>query len=170
MEGKICDQFVSFFIDPGSDYSYIILDLEDKCCLNKEVHAKSWLVQLSTGTKKRVHHWVRFCEFELNGMPTSAHLNVLPLGSYSMLLGMYWLFIHRTKVDNYDKSIKCLDDDGERRILQGKKNPTSVRMVTTMQSKRSCRKECVLFAVHISSDKEKDVEDDEVFNRYHILQ
>ena len=27
-------------------------------------------------------------EFELNGIPTSAHLNVLSLGSYSMLLGM----------------------------------------------------------------------------------
>ncbi len=66
-------------------------------------------------------------------MPTSSHLNVIPLGSYSMLLGMDWLFIHKTKVDFYDKAIECLDDDGERRILQEKKKPTSMRMVTTMQ-------------------------------------
>jgi len=32
-------------------------------------------------------------------------------------------------VDCYDKVIKCLDDNGERRILQGKKNPSSMRMV-----------------------------------------
>lgn len=52
------------------------------------MHAKSWLVQLAIGTKKRFHHWVRTYAFELNGMPTSTHLNVLPLGSYSMLLCM----------------------------------------------------------------------------------
>jgi len=45
-------------------------------------------VKLAIGTKKRVHHWVRACAFDLNGMPTEAHLNVLPLGSYNMLLGM----------------------------------------------------------------------------------
>eukprot|EP00253_Pinus_taeda_P024778 PITA_24778 len=58
-----------------------------------------------------------------------------------------------TKVDCYDKSIECLDDNGEPRILQGKKKATSVRTVTTMQAKRSCRKVCILFAVHISSEK-----------------
>ena len=53
--------------------------------LDKEVHAESWIVQLASGTKKRVHHWVRDYAFELNSMPNSTHLNVLPLGSYSML-------------------------------------------------------------------------------------
>ena len=43
-------------------------------------------------------------------------------------------------------------------------------MVTTMQAKRNHRKECVLFAVHISSDKGKDVEDAKVLSRYPILQ
>ena len=61
----------------------------DKCGLRKEVHAKSWLVQLATSTKKSVHHWVRDCAFELNGMLTVAHFNVLPLGSYNIILGMY---------------------------------------------------------------------------------
>ena len=63
--------------------------------------------------KKRVHHWVRDCAFELNGMPTLAHLNVLPLGSYSMLLGMDCIYLHMTKVNCYDKAIECLDDNGE---------------------------------------------------------
>jgi len=44
-------------------------------------NAESWLVQLATGTKKRVHHWVRACAFDLNGMPIASHLKVLPLGS-----------------------------------------------------------------------------------------
>jgi len=89
----------------------------DKCGLSKELHAKSWLIQLATGTKKQVHHWVRAFAFDLNGMPTATHLNVLPLGSYNMLLGMDWLYLHRTKVDCYDKSIECVDDNGEPRVL-----------------------------------------------------
>jgi len=56
--------------------------------LRKEVHKNSWLVQLPIGTKKRIHHWVRACAFEFNGMPTTKHFNVFPLGSYNMALGM----------------------------------------------------------------------------------
>jgi len=88
MDGKLCDQAISILVEPRSNYSYVNPGLVDKCGLNKEVHAKSWLVQLAICTKKRVHHWVRSCAFELNGMPTSTHLNVLSLSSYNMFLGM----------------------------------------------------------------------------------
>ena len=105
MDGKLWDQVISILINPGSNYSYVNPDLVDKCGLRKEVHVESWFVQLATGTKKRVHHWVRVCEFELNGIPTTTHLNVLPLGSYSILLGMDLLYLHRAKVDCYEKAI-----------------------------------------------------------------
>lgn len=42
-----------------------------------------------------------------------------------------------------------------------------MRIVTSMQAKHHSRKGCVLFAVHVSSDKGKDVE---VLKRYPILQ
>ena len=70
-------------------------------------------MNFATSTKKRVHHWVRACASKLNGMPTLAHLNVLPLGSYSMILGMDWLYLHKTKMDFYNKSFECLDDNRE---------------------------------------------------------
>jgi len=63
MEGKLCDQVVSILIGPRSSYSYFSLDLVDKCGLKKKVHAESCLVQLGIGTTKRVHHWIRSCEF-----------------------------------------------------------------------------------------------------------
>ena len=44
MDGKLCDQVVSILIDPRSNYSYVNPNLVDKCGLNKEVHAESWLV------------------------------------------------------------------------------------------------------------------------------
>jgi len=54
MDGKIYDQVVYILIDPGYNYSYINPDLVDKYGLRLEVHAKSCLVQLAIGTKKRV--------------------------------------------------------------------------------------------------------------------
>ena len=59
---------------------------------------------------------------------------------------------------------------GERRVLQGKKNPISVRMVTTMQEKCNFRKGRFLFTLHISSDKGKDVDDEKGLKRYPVLQ
>jgi len=86
-----------------------------------------------------------------------------------MLLGMDWLFLDRTKVDGYKKVFECVDDNGEPRVLQGKKKATSIRMVTTMQEKCSHRKGRKLFSVHISSDKGKEAEDVAVLNKYSIL-
>jgi len=99
MYGNLSDQVVSILIHPGSNYSYMNLELVDKFGLRKEVCAESWLVPLATGTKKRVNYWLRTYAFELNGMPTTTHLNVLQLGSYSMILGIDWLYLHKTKVD-----------------------------------------------------------------------
>ena len=65
------------------------------------MHTESWLVQLATGTKKRVDHWVRDFVFKLNGMPKSTNLNVLPLVLYNMIVGMDWMYLHKTKEDCY---------------------------------------------------------------------
>ena len=43
-------------------------------------------------------------------------------------------------------------------------------MVTIMQAKHSCKKGCVMFVLHISSVKGKEVEDADVLNRYPMLQ
>lgn len=52
-----------------------------------------------------------------------------------MMLGMDWLSIHENKVVFYDKVIECLDDDGEKRILQENKKPTSMRIIIAIQAK-----------------------------------
>ena len=73
-----------------------------------------------------------------------------------MLLVMDWMYIHRTKVNCYENDVECLDDNGENRILQGKKKTTSVGMVTTMQEISSHRKGCVFYVVHNFHDKGKE--------------
>ena len=63
----------------------------DSLHLMRSKHEKSWLVQLATGTKRKVTELVKSCSMDMNGMSTKDELNILPLGSYDFLIGMDWL-------------------------------------------------------------------------------
>jgi hypothetical protein len=90
MEYIIANHIVSILIDPGYNLSYVSPQNIDKCRLQHVKHVKSWLVQLATGTKRKVTKVIPACQFIKNGLPTQETLNKLPLGSYDMLIGMDW--------------------------------------------------------------------------------
>ena len=52
--GNIIEQSVSILIDPGSTHNYITPRVVEICAFKKVKHRKSWLVQLATGTKRKV--------------------------------------------------------------------------------------------------------------------
>ena len=84
--GKIVEQSVFILINPGSTHSYITPRIVEICASKKVKHRKSWLVQLATGTKRKVSEMVEKCP-----LVTSIVLNVLSLGSYDVLIGIDWL-------------------------------------------------------------------------------
>lgn len=76
-------------------------------------------------------------------------------------------------MDCFGKVIECLDEHGERRVLQGKRKPISVRLILAMQTKRSNRKGCVLFVVKfcsiIEANSSAERNDNDILTRYPIL-
>jgi hypothetical protein len=54
MEGMIANHLVSILIDLGSNLSYVAPQTIDKCKLQQVKHVKSWMVQIATGTKRKV--------------------------------------------------------------------------------------------------------------------
>ena len=88
MEGMIANHLVSILIDHGSNLSYISPQTIEKCKLQQVKHAKLWLVQLATGTKRKVTEVIPTCQFILNEFTIQETLNMLPLGSYDLLIGM----------------------------------------------------------------------------------
>ena len=91
VEGKLNQIPISIIIDPRDSLSYICPDLVEKCKLSVETFANSWLVQLATRAKTKVISFVKDCTVIMNLFETSMKLNILPLGSYEMLIGMDWL-------------------------------------------------------------------------------
>ena len=110
--------------------------------LRKVKHRNSWLVQLFTGTKRKVNEVVEKCPLVMNGLVTFVDRNVLPLGSYDVLIGMDWLEAHKVKLDCYNKTFECMDEEGNSRVVRGIPKVISVRQDSTMQLKKFYRKGC----------------------------
>ena len=85
----------------------------------------------------------------MNGLNTCVDLNVLPLGSYDVLIRMDWLEAHRVKLDCYNKNLKCMDEEGNLVVVKGIPKVISVRQVSAMQLKKFCRKGFQLYVAHI---------------------
>ena len=69
-----------------------------------EKFVSSWLVQLATSAKRKVASFVKNCAVIMDQFETFLKLNVLPLGSYVILIGMDWLEQHRVILNCYDKT------------------------------------------------------------------
>jgi hypothetical protein len=52
------------------------------------------LVKLTTGTKRKIKEIVKGFPINLNGVSTNVDMNIIPLGSCDILIGMDWLDKH----------------------------------------------------------------------------
>ena len=91
IEGKILNTSISILIDPSACQSYVSPKIVNECKLGKVKHEKPWLVQLATSTKWKVLEIVKECEANLNGFLMKEIMNILPLGSYDVLIDIEWL-------------------------------------------------------------------------------
>jgi len=90
IEGKIKNSRISVLIDPGATLSYVTPDVVESNKLKKLKHAKPWMVQLARRTKRKVVEFISDFEFSLDGQNIRKNLNILPLGSYNMIIEMDW--------------------------------------------------------------------------------
>ena len=145
IKGNILNTSISILIDPGACHSYVAPKIVDLCKLGKVKHDKPWLVQLATSTKHNVLKVVKECEVDLNGFLTKVNLNILPLGSYNILIGVEWLKQHHVMVDCLHKCILCTDGQGNQVKVQGIPKKVYVIQISTLQAKKCVRKGCNLF-------------------------
>ena len=62
---------------------------------------------------------------------------------------MDWLEAHRVKLDCYNKTFECTDEEGNPVVVKGIPKVISVRQVSAMQLNKLCRKVFQLYAAHI---------------------
>ena len=84
---------------------------------------------------------------------TVVKLNVLPLGSYDLMIGMDWLEQHRLILNCYDKTFTCLNSDKKPVSVKGILRKTTIRQISALQLKRAVRKGCKAYAVTINDEE-----------------
>jgi hypothetical protein len=88
VEGKFDNQPIVILIDSRSSRRYIDPNLVERFKLKKCKHEKSWLVQLATGTKRRINELVNDFPVNVNGINTKENLNIILVRSYDCLIGI----------------------------------------------------------------------------------
>ena len=85
-----------------------------------------------------------------------ANLDILPLGSYDMIIWMDWLEQHKAVLDCYTKVLIYKDNLGTTRTTQGIPKLVSVRQVLAMQLKKCIRKGSQVYAIQVMNLLEKE--------------
>eukprot|EP00253_Pinus_taeda_P022388 PITA_22388 len=117
-EGNIFDRTVSVLVEPGATLSYVSPKIVENCKLQPGKFKNPWLVQLATGAKRRVLAKVSNCPLKIVGETVTTELNVLPLGSYDVLIGMDWLEKRWSIIDCKTKTISYHDELGNKQEIQ----------------------------------------------------
>jgi hypothetical protein len=136
--------------------SYITHGVVESNKLKRMRHTKSSLVQLETRTKRKVVDFISDYEFSLGSQNIKTNLNILPLRSYDVIIGMDWLENHKAVLDCYAKSLKYKEENDITRTTQGIQKSILVRQVTTMQFKKCTRKGCQVYAIQVTNLLEKE--------------
>jgi hypothetical protein len=113
VESKIINHPIYILIYLGESHCYIDPKIVDRLHLEKSKLGKTSLVQLSIVTERIIHDMVRSCSISLNGVNTSTDLNVMPLGSYDILIGMDWLEKNHVVLYCHNKTFTRLDGNGK---------------------------------------------------------
>ena len=132
IQGMIQNFSFSILIDPGASLSYIYSSIVEKCKLPLNKFDKSWLVQLSTRTKRMVVKYVKNCDLMMDQFETRVKLNAFPLGSYDILIGMDWLEKHRVILNCFHKTFICLNKEGETTTIVGIPRKLFVRKISAL--------------------------------------
>ena len=85
--------------------------------------------------------------------------NVLPLGSYDMLIGMDWLEQHRVVLNCFDKNFTRINNDRETINVKGILRKITIRQIFSLQVNRVVQKGCKAFVVTIINEENTNNED-----------
>jgi hypothetical protein len=98
---------------------------------------------------------VRGFPISLNRVNTNVDLNIIPLGSYDIIIGMDWLDKHHVVLDCHNKTFTCLEEEGKHSIVKGIPRPISIRDISALQLKRCFRKGYQLHETHVEEPEKK---------------
>ena len=83
----------------------------ENCHLTKVRRGKPQSFQLATRAKTKVTEFIANCEVKIQDHVTKINLNIFPLGSYDMIIGMECLEKYKLVLNCFDKTFTYVAED-----------------------------------------------------------
>ena len=122
----------------------------ENCHLTKVSHVRPWSVQLAIGAKRNVIEFVANCEISIHDHVTRINLNILPLVSYDMIIGMDWLEKYNVLLNCFDKTFTYVGKDKIVRKVNGFSKPISLRKIYALKLRKCLSKGSNIYGVNIA--------------------
>lgn len=106
-------------------------------------------MKLATREQIRVSNWINNFSIEIDGKKNSISRNIIALGSYNMLIGMYKIEGHKALVNCLEKIVTCVTHDRKNQIIKGIYRPASLPQISTLHLKKEAKKGCQLFVIKL---------------------
>ncbi|XP_028055822.1 uncharacterized protein LOC114259985 [Camellia sinensis] len=106
------NSWVHVLFDYGASYSFISTSCVKSLGLECDPLETILCVASPLGGNIRVRLICRGCELEVSGLHLSCNLRVMNMSDFDIILGMDWLFAHRTVIDCYHKRVTVCTPSG----------------------------------------------------------
>jgi hypothetical protein len=151
--GMIEDQQFSVLIDPRATNSFIYSDVLKRLKFKEVEQDEFRYAKMTSGAKQKVGGKVKDCNINLGDFITNVNLYVTVLGSYDIVIGMYWLEYHNVILNCTMKRLSLLDDLGQSRVIVGRNQGVSLRFISSLKLQKSMCKGCKLYAILVLNEK-----------------
>jgi hypothetical protein len=151
--GTVVDQTLSILRDPGATESFISGAALKRIKVKAVEQDDFSFVEMPFGAKQKVGGKVTGCALNLGEFVTRVNLYVTILGSYDVVIGMYWLESHEAILNCKTKWLSLVDDEGQRRVIVGRNQGVSLRFISSLQLWKSMRKGCNIYAILALNEK-----------------
>ena len=93
----------------------------------------------------------------MNDFLMHVNVNIFPLGSYDLLIGMDWLEEHKVMLNGFYKTFTSIDNNWNNIKVKGIPRKVTIREISTLQMKLPGRKGYKVFTFYKMNDKENDI-------------
>ncbi|GJV58530.1 putative reverse transcriptase domain-containing protein [Tanacetum coccineum] len=152
--------YASVLIDTGADRSFVSYAFSKYIDIPPTTLDTNYSVELADGKSLTTNTILRGCTLNLQNQLLKIDLLPIELGSFDVIVRMYWMAEHRAEVVRYEKYIRVpygndmLIIQGERR---GVKNESRLEVISSIRTQGYIDKGCQVFLVQMMKKEETKV-------------
>ncbi|KAI3712410.1 hypothetical protein L1987_70966 [Smallanthus sonchifolius] len=149
-------QYASILFDISADKSFVSLNFEPLLAKTLSQLEKTFTIEVANGDSLTIDSVIHDCSLELNDHTFPINLVPMPLGTFDIIIGMYWLSNHHAEVICFEKCFRIPLPSGETLRVVGERPCKGLKLMSCTTAQKYLGKKYVAFLAHVV---QKDVKE-----------